>query len=119
MLDAGAVRAVVERGTSLLPAGVTGVEGTFEAGDPVELVGPDGALIGRGLVAYDAARGAAAARPLDAATCAPSSAPATTVSSSTATTWCWSAGAADAAALPTVRERSAPAPRRATSLASA
>ncbi len=55
VLDAGAVRAVVERGTSLLPAGVTGFEGTFEEGDPVELVGPDGALIGRGLVAYDAA----------------------------------------------------------------
>ena len=55
LLDAGAVRAVVERGTSLLPAGVTGAEGAFEEGDPVELVGPDGVLIGRGLVAYDAA----------------------------------------------------------------
>ncbi|KQR16609.1 glutamate 5-kinase [Cellulomonas sp. Leaf334] len=54
MLDAGAVRAVLERGTSLLPAGVTGVEGTFEAGDPVELVGPDGLLVARGLVSYDA-----------------------------------------------------------------
>ncbi|WP_028046795.1 glutamate 5-kinase [Cellulomonas sp. URHE0023] len=54
LLDAGAVRAVVERGTSLLPAGVTGAEGAFEEGDPVELVGPDGALVGRGLVAYDA-----------------------------------------------------------------
>ncbi len=54
VLDAGAVRAVLERGTSLLPAGVTGVEGTFEAGDPVELVGPDGQLVARGLVAYDA-----------------------------------------------------------------
>ena len=54
VLDAGAVRAVTERGTSLLPAGVTGVEGTFEAGEPVELVGPDGALVARGLVSYDA-----------------------------------------------------------------
>ncbi|WP_456845717.1 glutamate 5-kinase [Cellulomonas sp. P5_C6] len=54
ILDAGAVRAVLERGTSLLPAGVTGVEGTFEAGDPVELVGPDGVLVARGLVSYDA-----------------------------------------------------------------
>ncbi|WP_456787968.1 glutamate 5-kinase [Cellulomonas sp. P5_C5] len=54
VLDAGAVRAVLERGTSLLPAGVTGVEGTFEAGDPVELVGPDGLLVARGLVSYDA-----------------------------------------------------------------
>lgn len=54
VLDAGAVRAVLERGTSLLPAGVTGVEGAFEAGDPVELVGPDGRLVARGLVSYDA-----------------------------------------------------------------
>ncbi|WP_146927364.1 glutamate 5-kinase [Cellulomonas xylanilytica] len=54
VLDDGAVRAVRERGTSLLPAGVTGVEGTFEAGDPVELVGPDGHLVARGLVSYDA-----------------------------------------------------------------
>ncbi len=55
LLDAGAVRAVVERGASLLPAGVTGVEGDFAAGDPVELTGPDGLAVARGLVAYDAA----------------------------------------------------------------
>lgn len=52
VLDAGAVRAVVERRTSLLPAGVTAVEGSFEAGDPVELVGPEGAVVARGLVSY-------------------------------------------------------------------
>ncbi|MGY4643028.1 glutamate 5-kinase [Cellulomonas sp. URHB0016] len=52
VLDEGAVRAVVDRRTSLLPAGVTGSEGTFEAGDPVELVGPDGVVVARGLVAY-------------------------------------------------------------------
>ena len=52
VLDDGAVRALVERHTSLLPAGVTAFEGEFEAGDPVELVGPDGALVARGLVAY-------------------------------------------------------------------
>lgn len=52
VLDEGAVRAVVERRTSLLPAGVTAVEGTFEAGDPVDLVGPDGGVVARGLVAY-------------------------------------------------------------------
>ncbi|MDP9496812.1 MAG: glutamate 5-kinase [Actinomycetota bacterium] len=55
LLDDGAVRAVVERGTSLLPAGVTGVEGEFAAGDPVELCGPSGSPVARGLVAYDAA----------------------------------------------------------------
>jgi glutamate 5-kinase len=54
ILDAGAVKAICERGTSLLPAGVTSVEGTFIAGDTVELVGPDGNVFARGLVAFDA-----------------------------------------------------------------
>ncbi|MDT7570786.1 MAG: glutamate 5-kinase [Actinomycetota bacterium] len=54
-LDVGAVAAVVDRRLSLLPAGVTAVEGEFGAGDPVELVGPDGVAVARGLVAYDAA----------------------------------------------------------------
>jgi glutamate 5-kinase len=52
VLDDGAVRAVVERGKSLLPAGVTAVEGEFDAGDPVEIVGTDGVVVARGLVAY-------------------------------------------------------------------
>jgi glutamate 5-kinase len=55
LLDDGAVRAVCLRRTSLLPAGVTGVEGEFEAGDPVELVDAAGRAVARGLVAYDAA----------------------------------------------------------------
>jgi glutamate 5-kinase len=54
VLDAGAVQAVVQRRTSLLPAGVTAVHGTFDAGDPVELVDPGGVAIARGLVSYDA-----------------------------------------------------------------
>jgi len=53
LLDAGAVRALVERGASLLAAGITGVEGHFEAGEPVDLVGPDGARVARGLVNFD------------------------------------------------------------------
>ena len=53
-LDAGAVTAVRSRGASLLPAGITHVVGGFVARDPVDLVGPDGALVARGLVAYDA-----------------------------------------------------------------
>ena len=52
MLDEGAVRAVVERRTSLLPAGVTEVVGAFGDGDAVELCRPDGTVIGRGLVNY-------------------------------------------------------------------
>lgn len=54
-LDAGAVRALTERRASLLPAGVTAVTGTFVAGDPVDLVDPEGRAIARGLVNYDAA----------------------------------------------------------------
>jgi len=53
ILDAGAVTAILERGVSLLPAGVTAVEGEFIAGDAVELVGPTGKVIARGLVAFD------------------------------------------------------------------
>jgi glutamate 5-kinase len=53
-LDDGAVRAVVERRTSLLPAGITSVEGTFTAGDPVDLLDPQGRAVARGLVNYDA-----------------------------------------------------------------
>ncbi len=54
-LDAGAVRAVVEQRRSLLAAGITGVTGRFFGGDVVELHGPDGAMVARGVVAYDAA----------------------------------------------------------------
>jgi len=50
-VDAGAVKAL-RCGRSLLPAGVRGVEGTFERGDPVTITGPDGAVLGRGLSAY-------------------------------------------------------------------
>lgn len=54
VLDDGAVRAVVDRRMSLLPAGITAVEGAFEAGDPVELVTSAGGVVGRGLVAFSA-----------------------------------------------------------------
>ena len=55
MLDAGAVAAVVQRRMSLLPAGVTSVSGEFYSGEPVDLLGPDGVAVARGLVGYDAA----------------------------------------------------------------
>jgi glutamate 5-kinase len=54
-LDPGAVTAVVERRTSLLPAGITAVEGEFAAGDPIDLVDDQGVAVARGLVAYDSA----------------------------------------------------------------
>ncbi|MFD6239955.1 MULTISPECIES: glutamate 5-kinase [Streptomyces] len=53
-LDDGAVRAVVERRTSLLPAGIQAVEGEFTAGDPVELRDSAGRAVARGLVNFDA-----------------------------------------------------------------
>ncbi len=57
-VDAGAERALFS-GKSLLPAGVTRVEGAFERGDAVVIRAADGRELGRGLVAYareDAAR---------------------------------------------------------------
>ena len=54
-LDAGAARAITERGSSLLPAGITAVEGDFSAGDPVDLVDHEGNAIARGLVNFDSA----------------------------------------------------------------
>jgi glutamate 5-kinase len=54
-LDHGAVEAVVARNASLLPADITGVEGTFDAGDPVNLRDENDNIVARGLVNYDAA----------------------------------------------------------------
>ena len=53
ILDDGAVKAILEKGVSLLPAGVTSVEGVFSAGDTVEIASKDGKVIARGLVAFD------------------------------------------------------------------
>jgi glutamate 5-kinase len=53
-LDKGAVDAVVNRRASLLPAGIIGVAGAFDAGDPVDLADENGAVVARGLVNYDA-----------------------------------------------------------------
>ncbi len=55
VIDAGAVKAIIERGVSLLPAGVTSVEGEFSAGDAVEIASQEGLVIARGLVAFDSA----------------------------------------------------------------
>ena len=53
-VDAGAARAVCEHGRSLLPAGITAVEGGFGMGETVAVVGADGRELARGLTAYDA-----------------------------------------------------------------
>lgn len=55
VVDQGAKAALVDRGVSLLPAGVTGVKGSFEADDAVEIAGPDGAVFAKGLCRLDAA----------------------------------------------------------------
>ncbi len=52
-IDEGAVNALKFSGGSLLPAGVTDVSGTFDRGDVVRIVGPDGKELGRGIVRYD------------------------------------------------------------------
>ncbi len=52
-VDAGAAKALLERGKSLLPAGVQGCEGDFKEGDPV-VVRCDGRTIAKGLVNYSA-----------------------------------------------------------------
>ncbi|NSL50666.1 glutamate 5-kinase [Calidifontibacillus erzurumensis] len=53
-IDAGAVDALLNKGRSLLPAGVVRVEGNFVAGDVVEVVNHKGEVIGRGEVNYHA-----------------------------------------------------------------
>jgi glutamate 5-kinase len=53
-VDDGAARVLRERGSSLLPVGITEVDGEFAAGDAVE-VAADGEPIGKGIVNYSAA----------------------------------------------------------------
>jgi glutamate 5-kinase len=54
MVDAGARRAVVEQGKSLLPSGIKGVLGQFGVGDPVELAVEASRPFARGLAGYAA-----------------------------------------------------------------
>ena len=61
MVDAGAVQALRTGKTSLLPIGVLGVRGDFHVGDSVQIIGPEGTEVGRGLTrlgAVDVARAA-------------------------------------------------------------
>lgn len=53
-VDAGAAEALTERGKSLLPVGVTGVSGTFERGQTIQVFDPAGKEIARGITQYDA-----------------------------------------------------------------
>jgi glutamate 5-kinase len=55
VVDEGAIHALVERGRSLLPAGIIGVEGSFGIGDPVSCVDEREREFARGLAAYASA----------------------------------------------------------------
>ncbi len=52
VIDDGAVRALVERGATLLPAGIVGVTGSFQQGAPIEITDRRGRPVARGLVSY-------------------------------------------------------------------
>ena len=53
VVDQGAARVLREQGSSLLPVGITGVDGDFSAGDAVEVV-CDSELVGKGIANYSA-----------------------------------------------------------------
>lgn len=53
-VDDGAMHALVERGRSLLPAGVTGVSGDFAEGDVIDVRDPSGTTVARGMALNDA-----------------------------------------------------------------
>jgi glutamate 5-kinase len=67
VIDDGARRALVDRNTSLLPAGVTAVHGSFDVGDTVEVATSTGDVVARGMVLVDAptARQVAGRRTVD------------------------------------------------------
>ncbi|HEV2686404.1 MAG TPA: glutamate 5-kinase, partial [Actinomycetota bacterium] len=54
LVDAGAQKALVSSGKSLLPAGVVGHRGAFAIGDAVEVAGPDGSAFAKGITNYGA-----------------------------------------------------------------
>ena len=51
-VNAGAANAITQKGSSLLPAGITGVAGEFERGDAISILGEDGRELARGLANY-------------------------------------------------------------------
>lgn len=53
-VDAGAAAAIIQRGKSLLPAGVTDVFGIFQVGEVVEVITEQGRVIGKGQCRYNA-----------------------------------------------------------------
>jgi glutamate 5-kinase len=66
VVDAGARKALVEDGRSLLAVGVVGCDGSFVPGDAVELAGPDGEVFAKGIASAGASELAGRARGLEA-----------------------------------------------------
>ncbi len=54
VVDAGAAKALVRNGSSLLPAGIAAVEGDFQRGDTISILAPTGRELARGLTNYQA-----------------------------------------------------------------
>ncbi len=54
-VDAGATKALLKKGSSLLPSGITAIEGDFQRGDPVHIANEELTPIARGIVRYSAA----------------------------------------------------------------
>ena len=52
LVDEGAKEALLHKGKSLLPSGITAVEGNFSAGDVVEIADKDGREFARGITNY-------------------------------------------------------------------
>jgi glutamate 5-kinase len=52
VVDVGAVRALLNRSSSLLPAGITEVLGTFDRGDTISILGPDRSQVACGITSY-------------------------------------------------------------------
>lgn len=55
-LDTGAVAALESGGNSLLAVGITDVVGTFDPGDPIDIIGPGGDIVAKGLAGWDSER---------------------------------------------------------------
>jgi len=55
IVDDGACKALLDKGKSLLPSGVVGVEGDFAVGDPVSCVNLEGTAVAKGLVNFSSA----------------------------------------------------------------
>ncbi len=54
VIDEGAAKALVRNGSSLLPAGIAAVDGDFQRGDTISILGPNGRELARGLTNYQA-----------------------------------------------------------------